>query len=163
MAGSGRRPLLNNNKTVLKLLTFYVRRRGLRNTLDGPVEYVSGLAQVIAPFYAACIREEKSNPKPAILFKCLYALCTAFMPTAHALSTNRNPWEYLAYHQFRVLLKYHDPEIEAHLTKAYPTWDDPFNGLFNPACFFKGYAGLLTCSGLLHLWDYLLRRFSSRH
>ena len=78
------------------------------------------------------------------------------MPTAHALSTNRNPWEYLAYHQFRVLLKYHDPEIEAHLTKAYPTWDDPFNGLFNPACFFKGYAGLLTCSGLLHLWDYLL-------
>ena len=143
-------------RNIEKLLTFYVRRRGLRNVHGGPVEYVRGLADVVTPFYASCARAGVTKPEQAVIFKCLYALCTAFMPTAHALSTARNPWEYLACHQFRVLLKYHDPEIEMCFTKLYEKWADPFEGLFDSACLFKGYAGLLSCSALLHLWDYLL-------
>ena len=115
------------------------------------MEYVRGLADVVTPFYASCARAGVTKPEQAVIFKCLYALCTAFMPTAHALSTARNPWEYLACHQFRVLLKYHDPEIEMCFTKLYEKWADPFEGLFDSACLFKGYAGLLSCSALLHL------------
>ena len=144
-------------RNVEKILTFYVRRRGLRNIHGGPVEYVCGLADVVTPFYASCARAGVTKPEQAVIFKCLYALCTAFMPTAHALSTARNPWEYLACHQFRVLLKYHDPEIEMCFTKLYENWADPFEGLFDSACLFKGYAGLLSVLllliyGIICLW-----------
>jgi hypothetical protein len=146
------------------LLSFYVRRRGIRRTFDGPVGYVAGLADMVAPFYAAGAGSpEAETPDTIVIFKCLYALCSAFMPTAHALSSPRNPWPQLVYHEFRRLLKYHDPALEAHMTAVDPKWSAPqlgkaggASGVVPSACFFRGFAGVLSHVGLLRLWDYLL-------
>ena len=69
-----------------------------------------------------------------------------------ALSTTRIV-EYLACHQFRVLLKYHDPEIEIHL-QNYMKTGPILRRSFRFSLSLQGIRSTVMF-WLLHLWDYL--------
>ena len=139
------------------LLVFYIKRRSIKSEPEGPIDYFSGLADTVAPFYASGAGASGAIiPNTTVVFQCLYALCSAFIPTAHALSSPRNPWPEMMFHQFKVLLKYHDPALEAHFSQIDISWATPSADLIPSSCFFRCFAGELSHSGILRLWDYLL-------
>lgn len=86
-----------------QLLTCYCHSRG--------VEYKQGLCHLLAPLLLV-LREQSQG----VVFNCFYSLVAKFLPAVFA----HQDFEGLRamFSHFRLLLVYHDPELDAHVRDA---------------------------------------------
>ena len=118
--------------------------------------YAPGVAYLVAPFYAAGLSQTTT------IYKCLRALCSAFLPASVAAgmasSVHNCLWHDLGLHGFGLLLRYHDPELADHMSLC-----SGRRSIIPKEWLYRGFVSLSTSGGdgpvpstLLRIWDWVI-------